>query len=613
MIQKFGSRIVSFHVKDMVASGIRPDCGDGDQRTAGQGDINFAPLFASAKGKTKYYFAERDPVALGGTTNFNPFRNTAESAVAIKGDPAPSLKASPKLFSSVPKGTPAADNQAPIVVTNDGDAPLVIGNAGRRDRHRRRRRRRLRVVSENCRGKTLAPNASCTINVGFKPTRSNYTSVAHLVIDSNSDDAVERVLITGAQTPPKVLAFHGAVNATVTAGIDALKALGTANDFVVDETADASTFTAANLAGYRAVVFLDNKGDLLNAAQETALQGYVQGGGGFVGIGEAAEAETSNAFITGLIGARPDAASPTTASDQTVVFADRVHPATKSLPLQATRNDIYYQWNPRPTGTVHTVARYHAVGAAAGDGTTTGGTDWPISWCRDYQGGRSFYTGMGRTAASFGHGGSPEAPAGRDPVVRRPRPRRLQGHDPVQLLDPARGQRRQRRPDQQRRVARRLAGQQRLGDLHRPRRLPHQRRARQDDRPGLLADHHRLRQPQRRRRLRHGPHLGPEGGQRHRQQRRHAGRRAARLRRPRVRKRGQRQDRDGPARRRRRARLRHHRPRLPAYYPTFNPDNPVHAGLADGDQRRITKMQQPRVSRFTIDLRPRSSTWTPRS
>src|SRR3954454_20455653 len=38
------------------------------------------------------------------------------------------------------------------------------------------------------------------------------------------------------------------------------------------------------------------------------------------------------------------------------------------------------------------------------------------------------------------------------------------------------------------------------------------------------------------------------------------------------------------------------------YFPTFNPDNPVHPGLADGDQRRITKMGHPRISRFTIDL-----------
>ncbi len=98
MIQKFGSRVISFHVKDMAASGIRPDCGDADQRTAGQGDINFAPMFASAKNKTKYYFIERDPVGLGGATNFNPFRNTAESAAAVRGDSRPVAEGQPEVL-----------------------------------------------------------------------------------------------------------------------------------------------------------------------------------------------------------------------------------------------------------------------------------------------------------------------------------------------------------------------------------------------------------------------------------------------------------------------------------------------------------------------------------
>ena len=602
MIQKFGSRIVSFHVKDMVASGIRPDCGDGDQRTAGQGDINFGPMFTSAKGKTKYYFAERDPVGLGGVTNFNPFRNSAESAVAMKGDPAPSLKASPRQFSSVPKGTPAADNQAPIQVTNDGDAPLIISNAAGAIGIDGDDAVDFAVVSDTCRGKTLAAGASCTVNVGFKPTRSNFTSTARLTIDSNSDDAVEKVLITGTQTPPKVLVFHGAVNATVTAGIDAIKALGTANDFLVDETADASTFTAANLAGYRSVVFLDNKGDLLNAAQETALQGYVQGGGGFVGIGEAAEAETGNSFITGLIGARPDAASPTTASDQTVVFADRAHPATKSLPLQATRNDIFYRWSSRPTGTVHTVARYHAVGAPAGDGTDTGGTDWPISWCRDYQGGRSFYTGLGRTAASFGTAdlqkhllGAIQWSAG---LVRGGcKATILSNYSTERLLSAASGDLTNSgeshgvsmanngwaiyigRADCRTNAERgKMIGQASspiitdfanrnvgigCGTVHiwDPKAfngtvnsgvtqagvLPvYGDRGSGNEvngkiETGLLG-------------VAAAPDFGTTG---------HV---------------------------------------YLLYYPTFNPDNPVHAGLSDGDQRRITKMQHPRVSRFTIDL-----------
>jgi PKD repeat protein/plastocyanin/type 1 glutamine amidotransferase len=205
-----------------------------------------------------------------------------------------------------------------------------------------------------------------------------------------------------AQAPaPKVLVFHGTPDATVTAGLAAIEALGTDNGFDVDDTANAGDFTANNLAQYRAIVFLGNSGDALSTAQETALQAYIQNGGGFVGIGGAAEAEPGSTFFGNLIGARPATASPTGTSEQIVAVGDRVHPATKGLPLEWRRTDVWYQWQQRPTGQVHTVARYHAPNAPAGDGTNVGGTDWPISWCRDFQGGRSFYTGMGRTAGSF--------------------------------------------------------------------------------------------------------------------------------------------------------------------------------------------------------------------
>jgi hypothetical protein len=164
-------------------------------------------MLASAKNKTKYYFAERDPVGIGGPTNFNPFNNTADSAVAMKGDPAPSMKASPIAFPSVPAGTAAAANQKPLVITNDGDAPLVIGTAtnviqiqAEANDGGNTTAGDFAVVSEDCRGKSLAPGATCTINVGFKPTRTSYTSVARVVVNTNSDDAVERVLVAGTST-----------------------------------------------------------------------------------------------------------------------------------------------------------------------------------------------------------------------------------------------------------------------------------------------------------------------------------------------------------------------------------------------------------------------------
>ena len=48
---------------------------------------------------------------------------------------------------------------------------------------------------------------------------------------------------------------------------------------------------------------------------------------------------------------------------------------------------------------MHTVARVRESTYKPGAGAN--GWDHPVSWCRDYDGGRSFYTGMGGTADSY--------------------------------------------------------------------------------------------------------------------------------------------------------------------------------------------------------------------
>ncbi|MDU0288389.1 ThuA domain-containing protein [Saccharothrix longispora] len=78
---------------------------------------------------------------------------------------------------------------------------------------------------------------------------------------------------------------------------------------------------------------------------------------------------------------------------------DRLHPATEDLPLNVTLSDRWYNWDPNPIGLVHTVAQVEEWGYRAGPGAN--GAFHPVSWCRDYDGGRSFYTGMGHTAGSY--------------------------------------------------------------------------------------------------------------------------------------------------------------------------------------------------------------------
>lgn len=92
---------------------------------------------------------------------------------------------------------------------------------------------------------------------------------------------------------------------------------------------------------------------------------------------------------------------PVPGVNQSVVnILDRQHPANRGLPLNVTRSDRWYNWDPSPVGTVHTVAQVEERHYNPGPGAN--GAFHPVSWCRDYEGGRSFYTGMGHTEASYG-------------------------------------------------------------------------------------------------------------------------------------------------------------------------------------------------------------------
>ncbi|MFI2039343.1 ThuA domain-containing protein [Streptomyces bottropensis] len=208
---------------------------------------------------------------------------------------------------------------------------------------------------------------------------------------------------------PRVLIFHGSAAAgdespVVNAGIEAIERIGLSGPaserFGVVATGDASVFTDEDrLSGFNAVVFLTGGGDVLDPEQEAGLETYMEAGGGFVGVHDAARAEPYSDWFTGLIGARPAASSPAGVQRATVEVGDRRHPATKDLPVQWKRPDKWLNWTKNPSGTVHTVARVRE--STYQPGSSANGWDHPVSWCRDYDGGRSFYTAMGGTVQAY--------------------------------------------------------------------------------------------------------------------------------------------------------------------------------------------------------------------
>ncbi|GAB3857917.1 hypothetical protein GCM10029963_56730 [Micromonospora andamanensis] len=92
-------------------------------------------------------------------------------------------------------------------------------------------------------------------------------------------------------------------HASIPTGIAAIQELGAEHGFTVDTTEDGAAFTDANLAQYRAVIWLSTTGDVLTADQQAAFERYIQAGGGYAGIHAAADTEYSWSWYGELVGA----------------------------------------------------------------------------------------------------------------------------------------------------------------------------------------------------------------------------------------------------------------------------------------------------------------------
>ncbi|WP_083949939.1 ThuA domain-containing protein [Herbidospora yilanensis] len=197
----------------------------------------------------------------------------------------------------------------------------------------------------------------------------------------------------------KVLVFSkttGFRHDSIPDGIAAIQKLGTENNFAVDATENSAAFTDANLAQYAAVVFLSTTGDPLgNASERDALEKYIQGGGGFAGVHSASDTHYNWEWYGKLVGGYFKSHPAT--QQATLRTEDPAHPSTAHLPKTWTRVDEWYDYQTNPRSTVHVLQSLDEKSYTGG----TMGIDHPISWCQDYDGGRSWYTGLGHTKESF--------------------------------------------------------------------------------------------------------------------------------------------------------------------------------------------------------------------
>ncbi|HXV34950.1 MAG TPA: ThuA domain-containing protein, partial [Gaiellaceae bacterium] len=198
----------------------------------------------------------------------------------------------------------------------------------------------------------------------------------------------------------------GGSAATVDAGVKEIRKLAREHNFNIVVTDRTREFDKNRLQRYDAVLFLNTNGSPLGPSEEAAFEDWFHAGGGLMGVGSAIQTEPEWQFLTDALGAR--ATSQTDTALGTVKVADRVHDASKNLPEYWDRSERWYNFDTNVRGVSHVLMTvveepfakqpdYRVLNAIDGDM----GADHPVAWCKDYQGGRSFYTSLGSSPASY--------------------------------------------------------------------------------------------------------------------------------------------------------------------------------------------------------------------
>jgi len=205
------------------------------------------------------------------------------------------------------------------------------------------------------------------------------------------------LLIYPSNQNDRVLVFTktaGYRHKSIETGIETIAELGKQNGFDVTHSEDANVFTKDNLKQYKLVIFLSTTGDILNEIQQNNFESFIKSGGSFMGIHAAADTEYDWPWYGKLVGAyflnHPEK------SNAEIVKVDNNHPSCKHIPKRWSRYDEWYNYK--------SISPDINVLLELDETTYKGwqnGPHHPIAWYHDYDGGRSFYTGMGHTKESY--------------------------------------------------------------------------------------------------------------------------------------------------------------------------------------------------------------------
>ncbi len=208
----------------------------------------------------------------------------------------------------------------------------------------------------------------------------------------------------GGTDGARVLVFShttGYRHEAIGAALAALRRLIEEDGGVAVLSEDPASFDPGRLDDVDAIVLVSATTDpqrpdseWLTGARREALQAFVRRGGGIVGIHAASDSHYHWPWYGEMLGGRFQRHPPGTASGALSV-ADRSHTATAPLPPAIRHRDEWYAIRDyKPGSRLLLTLDPRSIGEPAG-------APWPMSWAREFEGGRIFYTALGHTPETY--------------------------------------------------------------------------------------------------------------------------------------------------------------------------------------------------------------------
>lgn len=195
------------------------------------------------------------------------------------------------------------------------------------------------------------------------------------------------------QGEASVLVFtktEGFTHETIPDGVEAIKKVGEELGISVDVSSDSEDFNDSNLNHYKAVVFVSTTGNLFNQKQRESLKKFIRDGGGYLGIHAASDCCYNWPWYEKLVGAYFKMHPKQLQYGYVIHHLDKNFPYTLKVTNPWIVKDEWYNFRSMPQN-VNILASIDENSYIGGDM----GSVHPLVWYHEFEGGRSFYIGMG--------------------------------------------------------------------------------------------------------------------------------------------------------------------------------------------------------------------------